>query len=1006
MGIFRRRKREPAPVSTPDNDLERYFTDCEQARARFDDLLTAAALSRNIVVIHGIGAVGKSSLLRMYRLACRRQSVPVGLVEAQDAPAAMDVLMRWNADLSQAGVSLPHVTDSVERYRKLQATAEREAAKSTGDQGTGAEFVGALAKGAVKVAANAVPLGGAVVEVSTDITGALVNLLRAKMSRADFEFLLEPADRVTDDLLADLAVIAARQRLVLMLDTLDQARGLSEWLSELAQRLPRNVILVLAGRVLPAWDRTWEGWFAHAERIELVEMSDADIEQLVRRYYGLIADGEPGPEQVGAVVRFARGLPLAATTAVRLGLYQLPGLEPVGPTAIADLADRLLEGIPPEMRPAFEAAAMLRSFDADSLQALLGDAARKDLYDELRRWPFTRARGERLAVHDTMREVMNDALRVRSPAEFRSLSERAAAYYSGLADRATGDDLERLQREWLYHSVRADEAAGMALFQQMAENLVRNHLVGRLRALLSEVATYNLRQEGSRLWRRYYGARLDELEGRTAAAEPEYAALTDAADADTKLRAYAWSDLSSILSSLDRLAGPGGEARATAAVEHSFQLEPELDAKLVGNYTTLARMSDARAAWSESLTHIGGLRRYAAQHDDLAGTVLADRLQAAVHGLEGDWAGYLGARRRCTEGLARLRDTPVLEMHVAYFTWPLVFMGRYREAQQSAENALALAVRLEERELMVTILESIGLALGMQGDTEAARQRFVEAQNFYDNSQGELPGAELGNPHRYLRAMLSFRARVALRSGRLQEAGADLDRALAIKMEIDDRIGLPELRVWRGEWYELQAQWDEAEAEYLAALEPPLVHRHNLECGASLGLLRVRCQRDGPHGGDADLLGARSLAVRYGYDDALAITNLYEGHRSWEAADGGFDAALACYHEAAVHALRFNRFLLDDLVSGTAPGSPLVSIGAACRQREGDGRRMLQALRASWTSGSNQTTAPAAANISPLPHGLPLVDAEMWARAAETGRGEQQHTLVEQLEAILQDLGT
>jgi hypothetical protein len=62
------------------------------------------------------------------------------------------------------------------------------------------------------------------------------------------------------------------------------------------------------------------------------------------------------------------------------------------------------------MRPAFEAAAVLRYFDVDSLGALLENGNAEKLYEELRHWPFIRSRREGLSVHDIIREMMNEAL--------------------------------------------------------------------------------------------------------------------------------------------------------------------------------------------------------------------------------------------------------------------------------------------------------------------------------------------------------------------------------------------------------------------------------------------------------------------------------------------------------------------------------------------------------------------------------------------------------------------
>src|SRR5215469_3073182 len=97
------RKRRGDRPTTADADLERFFTDAEEARQRFGALLTSPAGERRIIVVHGVGAIGKSSLLRMYRLACRRQRVPVALADGQETPSIVGLLGKWAADLNADG---------------------------------------------------------------------------------------------------------------------------------------------------------------------------------------------------------------------------------------------------------------------------------------------------------------------------------------------------------------------------------------------------------------------------------------------------------------------------------------------------------------------------------------------------------------------------------------------------------------------------------------------------------------------------------------------------------------------------------------------------------------------------------------------------------------------------------------------------------------------------------------------------------------------------------------
>ena len=217
-------------------------------------------------------------------------------------------------------------------------------------------------------------------------------------------------------------------------------------------------------------------------------MTDDVMRDLVRRYYATIRGGEPDPKQVDAIIGFARGLPMVVTSAVQLWVeYGVEDFETVKAEVVADLVDRLKEGVPEEMTPVLEAAATVRWFNKDVLRAVTGQADVNQAYDELRRFPFVRSRVEGLALHDAVREIMDDYLRVHDPERHRELHERAGGIFRGADGKATGEEAERLGLERLYHRIRADEEAGIELFQEMAEDLVRYRFVNRLRALLNEV---------------------------------------------------------------------------------------------------------------------------------------------------------------------------------------------------------------------------------------------------------------------------------------------------------------------------------------------------------------------------------------------------------------------------------------------------------------------------------------------------------------------------------------
>jgi len=83
------------------------------------------------MVIHGVGGVGKSSLLRMFRLHCKHEKVPVALASGDDAKSALDVLARWTDDCKADGVVFLSSNKTFEHYHAIQAQVDEQARKTS-----------------------------------------------------------------------------------------------------------------------------------------------------------------------------------------------------------------------------------------------------------------------------------------------------------------------------------------------------------------------------------------------------------------------------------------------------------------------------------------------------------------------------------------------------------------------------------------------------------------------------------------------------------------------------------------------------------------------------------------------------------------------------------------------------------------------------------------------------------------------------------------------------------
>ncbi len=161
-------------VSGPDA-LEAYFTNVEQMRAEFDRFLIAPILSRRLLIIHGVGGVGKSSLLRMFRLQSRTKHVPVALSLGDEAKSSVDILSDWAKDLIAQDIELSTFTQILNEYQNIQKKVE-ERAKFEG------KLQGERGKAAIKMAVQATSsIAGSIPIVGLPLSIVLVLVTGAKV---------------------------------------------------------------------------------------------------------------------------------------------------------------------------------------------------------------------------------------------------------------------------------------------------------------------------------------------------------------------------------------------------------------------------------------------------------------------------------------------------------------------------------------------------------------------------------------------------------------------------------------------------------------------------------------------------------------------------------------------------------------------------------------------------------------------------------------------------------
>lgn len=994
------RQSQPRSIAE-DTDLTKFYTDTVQELQLFEQFVTSSKLPKRVLVIHGLGGVGKSTLLKMYVFSARKLHVPVALVASEEALSPVDLLAGWAEDLSEYDIVLPAFQKALNHYRAIQAKVEAEAKNA--NQAThqlGSSLGKTAAKTAISIAASAIPIVGPIIgSLGGESAEAVLDWLNGLLSKPDLELYLDPAKRLDNDFLADLTKVASRRRHVLMTDTYEQMTALDDWMREMARRLPANVLLVIASRTVPEWNRHWQEWMGKAEIVELKEMTPENLRTLVHRYYSHIRSGDPDPKQVEAIVQFARGLPMAATTVVQLWVkFHADDFQTVRPRVVADLADRLLEGVPQEMRPIFEVAAVLRYFNVEALEAMLEDDKDKAewVYTELRRWPFIRSRREGLAMHDTMREVINGALRLRTPKRFQTLHEKAVVYYATCLETASGDERDRCSLELLYHQVMSDEKVGITRFRKSAEDLVRYQLPASLNTLLNDVNNYPLQSENSQLWREYYQTRLKEMEGKTAEVVEVYQGIAENEAAEETLRAYASCDWAWI-SRLTSLENMRRILERISPLIPELESLPEPDAKIGSYFFELADLYRREGKWSEVFANI---ERARSLYERIGGTygLATSTLRLANYYLErGMWKEGFSMQEKALQEVTKLKgeqqQSNLRAELLGGFTW--FWAGRYYVMESRLQEALKISERFRRIRHHIFFSRDLELAYGLQGKLQEAERQFAE---------GEKLGKDFNQMDEVY--LTGFQGIVALKWAGVQEAERYLTACMTKLNEI-------ERKDWHisfflnlcGTLYEIKREQEKAEKYYQDCLKLRKLEQWYWQANALTGLARISLAKGDYAGFDTFLHEAEELSQQYEYNDLLASLRLIQGHHSWDAASSEEKAdpgtTLHFYQQALIYALRYNRFLLDDALSGRPQGTPFEPIILYCLKRGSDGERILRALYTWWREGNNSVGQARTDSISPNPEGVFLPEGETLARQKEPGDGTAQKTVLEQLAQAL-----
>lgn len=426
---------------------------------------------RRIMWIHGIGGVGKSTLVdELRQIAIGRGAVTAkvddsvrGVAEALDAIATQ---------FAGQGRPLKRFAGQVAEYRRARAFAELDAVPAGP-----ASVVTRTAVGFGLHAARAIPGVGVVAgvadpmqlaEQADQFRGRVAHRLRRDGDPRPF---LDPAEALSPGFAEALTQVAARAQIVLFFDTYERTGAfLDEWLQAL-----------LAGRYGPLPDAlTWVlsgrgGMDPHRWGPLLPMVADVPVEPFSLAESREFLDAQQVTEPR------VREVLLAVSDRLPLHLAMLADRHPDSPEAVGDFTGDAVDCFlrweaDPQLRALAVSAALPRWINRDVLDALTScqQNTSETSSDGPSRWSwllaqsFVTRRSGRCHYHEVVRTAMIRVARSESPARWRRthalLAERHAVWRGDLGGTDMWADAmwHEHRLEEAYHRLCADPVHALA----------------------------------------------------------------------------------------------------------------------------------------------------------------------------------------------------------------------------------------------------------------------------------------------------------------------------------------------------------------------------------------------------------------------------------------------------------------------------------------------------------------------------------------------------------------
>jgi len=927
-------------------------------------------LGQRLFLIQGDGGTGKSETLAQFGEFCRQQSpsIPFGCWNGGTGGTVNDVLRKLSAQLAGAGVSLASFQRSLAEYEEILAKdnqARDERKKRIEDLvKAGGEISKEVMKALVPEMVTPVVAGG------VEFTAGLI---KSALAKKDNELLLRPEEKLIERFAEDVRRVASGRPLVLAFDAYEKMAALDNWLCELVRRLDStNIFVVIAGRVPPGetWNDYWPGWSAVATTWPRLGPFDDDImREIINRRCIFKEVDQPDPAQIERLIRFARGLPMAATVAVDLHAGRgLTGFnfDRVRVDVVQALVDNIRRGLPDDLRELIEAAAVVRRFDRDLLSSLVGAELVDRCYDELARLSYVEKSEDALNIHDRMREWFLDYIKfpAYSRLKFKGMTEKAIAYYQKALEVLGGGadvtkERHRLTQEILYHKFQLSNSNGLEFLRKVFEEEFERRQFGFCQSLLRDARAMRPGSGGrsggaeSYLvgdwnWLTFYEAKIAHYSANNAKQSSRILeGLLDQSDLELALRVAAMEYLAS-LCWYYRLHDQSGTVEAEQLYQKCLDLY-----RANGDTAGQARILTWLGIWHQRVRGAGeSYFRDALKLDKSAWAERELSIALRMRGQFDEAETLITSSKRTFNKFRYTFEEAHSELNLAML---MVFRGRLREAEESFERTIKLFKHCNATGAYEQAWPRHGL-----GDVALGRGRLDQARKHYCESGRYWKGDRFG-----IAVTLGSRAAIYLEQGRYDDADRLAGKALEWNIGAQDTFG----QGWtlHNKGLALLGLGRVPDAKECLRSGLQRMKEYGSWYGQSLltlGLCRAYLAGGEWPQFERAARAVRKLATNRGFHDHFAWLFFLRARASlgdWaqdkrHEANASLDSRIIpCFANALEHALAHNIFLLDRIAREIC--EVLRSLVVSSNARAAVARRnILAGLRDRWQKGTIDDT--------------------------------------------------